>query len=182
MKKGVYVYIDGANFVYGIKTINKRYNDFMFDFEKFSNEMGRDYELKRVKYYNASLKRRLNINKWDRQQLLFNRLRKTINFEVILCKRQKRLNNLEEEFYSIKGDDIHLAVDMIMDSKEYDKAILVSGDGDFTPLIRAVKKLGKEVEICAFKDVCSSSLIKKNKFRFIDKKLINKCFYRINNL
>ena len=69
---------------------------------------------------------------------------------------------------------------MIMDATKdkYDKAILISGDGDFVPLLRAVKTLKKDVEIYAFKEICSDALIKKNKFLFIDKKLVNKCFYR----
>ena len=176
------IYIDGANFVYGIKTINSRYNDFMFDFEKLAKEICKKNELVKVNYYNASLKRKLNINKWERQQKLFNRLRKLRKFEVILCKRQKRLNNLDEEFYSIKGDDIHLAIDMIMDAtkNKYDKAVLISGDGDFAPLVRAIKRFQKEIIIYSFKEVCSDALIKKNKFTFIDKKLANKCFYREN--
>jgi uncharacterized LabA/DUF88 family protein len=178
--KRICIYIDGANFVYGIKTINSRYNDFMFDFEKLAKEICRGNELVKVNYYNASLKRKLNINKWERQQKLFNRLRKIKNFEVILCKRQKRLNKLDEEFYSIKGDDIHLAIDMIMDATKdkYDKAVLISGDGDFAPLVRAVKTLKKEIEIYAFKEICSDALIKKNEFTFIDRKLVNKCFWR----
>ncbi len=152
----------------------------MFDFEKLAKEICKGNKLVKVMYYNASLKRKLNINKLERQQKLFDRLRKLKKFEVVMCKRQKRLNNLDEEFYSIKGDDIHLVIDMIMDAtkNKYDKAILISGDGDFAPLVRAVKTLKKEIEIYTFKELCSDALIKKNKFTFIDKKLANKCFYR----
>ena len=152
----------------------------MFDFEKLSDEICKGEDLVKVNYYNASLKRKLNINKWERQQRLFDRLRKLKKFNVILCKRQKRLNMLDEEFYSIKGDDIHLAIDMIIDATKdkYDKGVLVSGDGDFAPLIRAVRSLKKDVEIYTFERICSNNLIKKNKFQFIDKKLVNKCFYR----
>ena len=180
MKKRICIYIDGANFVYGIKTLNKRYSDFMFDFERLSKEICKGNEFVNTNYYNASLKRKLNINKWERQQKLFERLRKLKKFNVILCKRQKRLNNLDEEFYSIKGDDIHLAIDMILDATKdkYDKCILISGDGDFAPLVRAIKTLKKDIEIYSFKEICSGALIKKNKFRFIDKKLANKCFWR----
>ena len=180
MKKRISIYIDGANFVYGIKTLNKKYSDFMFDFEKLAKEICGENQIIKVNYYNASLKRKLNLNKWERQQKLFNRLKKLKKFNVILCKRQKRLNKLDEEFYSIKGDDIHLAIDMILDATKdnYDKGILISGDGDFAPLVRAIKTLKKDIEIYSFKEVCSDALIKKNKFKFIDKKLANKCFYR----
>jgi len=59
-----------------------------------------------------------------------------------------------------------------------DGADLISGDGDFAPLVRAIKILKKEIEIYTFKEVCSDALIKKNKFTFINKKLVNKCFFR----
>ena len=182
MRKRICIYIDGANFVYGIKTLNKRYSDFMFDFEKLAKEICEKNEIIQVNYYNASLKRKLNINKWERQQKLFNRLRKLERFNVVLCKRQKQLNKLDEEFYSIKGDDIHLAIDMILDATKdkYDKCILISGDGDFAPLVRAIKILKKDIEIYSFKEICSGALIKRNKFKFIDKRLANKCFYREN--
>jgi len=51
-------------------------------------------------------------------------------------------------------------------------------NGDFAPLVRAIKVLKKDIKIYSFKEVCSDALIKKNKFKFIDKKLANKCFYR----
>jgi len=63
MKKKICIYIDGANFVYGIKTLNKKYSDFMFDFEKLAKEICKENQIIKVNYYNASLKRKLNINK-----------------------------------------------------------------------------------------------------------------------
>ncbi len=42
--------------------------------------------------------------------------------------------------YIVKGDDIHLATDLIVLAYKnaYDTAILVSGDGYFAPAIKAV--------------------------------------------
>lgn len=63
---------------------------------------------------------------------------------------------------------------------KYDKAILVSGDGDFTQLVDYVREERKEVEIYAFKELTSVDLINKaNKHFWIDKKTVNKFFYRI---
>jgi len=52
-----------------------------------------------------------------------------------------------------KKVDINIAVDMISLAYEdvYDRAILVSGDGDFLPVVEKLKDLGKDVEIWAFK-------------------------------
>ena len=46
----------------------------------------------------------------------FARLRKISKCEVVLCKRQKRINRDEQEYYIIKGDDIHLSLDMLRDA------------------------------------------------------------------
>jgi uncharacterized LabA/DUF88 family protein len=49
--------------------------------------------------------------------------------------------------FSIKGDDVYLATDLIKGSYEnlYDIAIIVSGDADFIPAINLVRKNGKKV-------------------------------------
>lgn len=65
---------------------------------------------------------------------------------------------------------------------KYDKSILISGDGDFTKLIDYVKKENKEVEIYAFKNLTSIDLIKKSDKHFwINKKIVNKFFWRTKN-
>ena len=35
MGERISIYIDGANFVYGLKSLNKTYSDYHFDFEAF---------------------------------------------------------------------------------------------------------------------------------------------------
>ena len=50
-----------------------------------------------------------------------------------------------------KGDwDVGLAVDAIKISGNVDSIILVSGDGDFVPLVEYLKALGKQVEVISF--------------------------------
>jgi uncharacterized LabA/DUF88 family protein len=46
-----------------------------------------------------------------------------------------------------KAVDVHLAVDMVTmaERDEYDAAYLLSADGDFTPAVKAVRSLGKNV-------------------------------------
>nr|AQS33460.1 hypothetical protein [uncultured archaeon] len=179
--KRVSVYIDGANFYYGLKTISERYSDIFFDFEKFIRSIIGNDELITIYYYNAPLKE--NLNKWVywNQMKLFERIRKIPKCEVILCKRQKRVNKDKQEYYVIKGDDIHLSLDMLRDAckDKYDKAILISGDGDFAQLADYVREENKEVEVYAFKELTSVDLINKsNRHVWIDKKTANKFFYR----
>ena len=59
-----------------------------------------------------------------------------------------------------KKVDITIAIDMISLAyeKTYDTAVLVSGDGDFVPVVRKVKELSKKVEIWAFKYSLANAL------------------------
>jgi len=68
-----------------------------------------------------------------------------------------------------KGDwDIGIAMDMIELAPKLDAIILVSGDGDFVPLVMHVKHaLGCFVEIIAFGKSCSQKLME-NSDNFMD--------------
>lgn len=183
MAKRVSIYIDGANFVYGLKTLNEKYSDYHFDFENFFKKIVEKNDLIDIFYYNASLKQRINPRRFREQQKLFARLRKITKCRVVLCKRQKRLNKDDEEYYTIKGDDISLALDMLNDAWEnkYDKAILISGDGDFAPLLKYVKNKNKKVEVVSFIEVASKNLLNEaDRFVFISKKIANRFFWRGN--
>ena len=181
MVKRISIYIDGANFVYGMKSLSPKYSDYHFDFEIFIKKIIGENDLIDILYYNASLKQAINPRRFKEQQKLLARLKKITKCKVVLCKRQKRVDADEKEYYIIKGDDIHLALDMLRDAckDKYDKAILISGDGDFTQLVNYVRQEKKEVDIYAFKDLTSVDLINKaNKHFWIDKKMVNKFFWR----
>jgi len=68
-----------------------------------------------------------------------------------------------------KGDwDIGIAMDMIELAPKLDALVLVSGDGDFVPLVMHLKHaLGCFVEIMAFGKSCSQKLVE-NADNFID--------------
>jgi uncharacterized LabA/DUF88 family protein len=55
--------------------------------------------------------------------------------------------------------DIEMVVDMMKTARNLDVAVLVSGDGDFAPAIRAVQEMGVRVEVICFKANTSSDLI-----------------------
>lgn len=178
----VSVFIDGANFYGGLKTINEKYTDNKFDFKKYIKKVVGKRKLINVYYYNASLKQQINPEIFKKQQVMFSRLRK-LGFKVILCKRQKRYHEDGTIKHVIKGDDIHLAIDMLKGAyeNEYDTAILFSGDGDFAKLVEYVSKKGKGVENHHFAETISFDLLKEcGKSVAINKKILNKFFYRGN--
>jgi uncharacterized LabA/DUF88 family protein len=53
-----------------------------------------------------------------------------------------------------KGVDIALATDLLGNAyrDNYDAAVLVAGDGDYVPLVEEVKRLGKVVHVCFFRE------------------------------
>ena len=55
--------------------------------------------------------------------------------------------------------DIELVVDMMKTARNLDVAVIVSGDGDFAPAIRAVQEMGVRVEVISFRGNTSSDLI-----------------------
>ena len=59
-----------------------------------------------------------------------------------------------------KKVDIQIAIDMVSLAYEnaYDTALLVSGDGDFVPVLKKVKELGKGVEVWAFRYSLANAL------------------------
>ncbi len=58
-----------------------------------------------------------------------------------------------------KGDwDVGLAMDAVRLAERLDVAVLVSGDGDFVPLVEYLQNRGVLVEICAFGESTSTRL------------------------
>ena len=59
-----------------------------------------------------------------------------------------------------KKVDINIAIDVVALAYEdvYDTAVLVSGDGDFLPVVKKIKELNKKAEIWAFKYSLANTL------------------------
>jgi len=55
--------------------------------------------------------------------------------------------------------DVGLAVDAIRLSSSLDAIVIVSGDGDYIPLVEYLRSMGKQVEALAFGETTSSRLI-----------------------
>lgn len=106
-------------------------------------------------------------------------------YKLGIEKREKDL----QIFYSgmKKADwDVGLTVDAIRLAPSLDAVVIVSGDGDYVPLIEYLQKSeGKHVEVAAFGETSSSKLIdvadsfidlseNKEKFLIYDRKLVNK--------
>lgn len=78
--------------------------------------------------------------------------------------------------YSEKGADVALAIDAMQVALEgkIDIAVLVTGDGDFVPLVRAIMKQGIRVMAAYFEYEHGEHK------SFINERLLNVCNYSLN--
>lgn len=82
-------------------------------------------------------------------------------FEALLkLGIETRVKDLQEYYGGLKKADwdVGIAVDAIKTSAAVDVIVLVSGDGDFVPLVEYLKNHGKRVEVMAFGKSTSSKL------------------------
>ena len=160
--KRVAVFIDGNNFYFGLRKLygkNKSLKN--FDFTKFAQYLAGKEKVVAIYYYNALLDKEHNPDKYESQKEFFEKLKQIPNFHLILCKLLKRnITGTDKFYYIIKEDDINMAVDMVENAcdNNFDVAALVSGDGDFVPAVRSVKKKGKIVKNIYFKNSSSRNL------------------------
>jgi uncharacterized LabA/DUF88 family protein len=180
MKK-VSIFIDGNNFYHGLKYHYKNnLKAIDFNFNKLIKFLIKDNSLINIFYYNASLDKNENLHKYESQKKFFDKLREIPNMNLILCRLLKRkIRNTNNYYYVLKEDDIHMAVDIVEGACDnlFDIAILVSGDGDFVPAVRAVQKRGKVIENIYFKNSSSRNLKRHcdNSFE-LTKEILDSCF------
>jgi uncharacterized LabA/DUF88 family protein len=75
---------------------------------------------------------------------------------------------------SAKGDwDMEIALDILDAAPDLDVVVLVSGDGDFTSLVRRVQAIGPRVEVLAFPRTAAKALIEvADHFQPLDRKFM----------
>ncbi|MDO8264842.1 MAG: NYN domain-containing protein [Candidatus Parcubacteria bacterium] len=73
---------------------------------------------------------------------------------------ETRVRDLQEFYGGMKKADwdVGIVIDAIRTANIIDTAVLVSGDGDFIPLVEHLRSLGRRVEVIAFGRSCSSKL------------------------
>ena len=85
------------------------------------------------------------------------------NFHAFLARHGYKVVSKDIRKYGdgkVKANlDIELVVDLMKTARNLDIAIVVSGDGDFAPAIRAVQEMGVRVEVISFRGNTSSDLI-----------------------
>src|SRR3990167_1152347 len=128
MQERVAIFIDGSNFYHSVKDTFDLHDN-QINFTKLIEILRKDKLLIGTYYYNASLDRGYNKEIYWKQQKFFAELRKIPDFHVVLCNMRKTKRSDGTFEFAVKGDDIHIATDMLSSAYEnkYDVAILVSG-------------------------------------------------------
>mgnify|MGYP001566010880 FL=1 len=127
MNKKVYAFIDASNIIYGARS-----EGWFIDQNKLLKYLKHKFSvLKAFFYYGKDSKN-------PKKEAFLNKLKK---FGYILrVKEIKRFGN------RMKANcDVDLTMDMLIKIKEYDKAIVLTGDGDFAPLFSYL--ISKKIQI-----------------------------------
>lgn len=171
MKK-ISIYIDGSNFYFSVK---KKFN-IKIDIEKFCKKLVGENKLIDIKYYISPIEQLSNPKMYAEQQSFFDKLREIKNLKIIFGRLEKRKQDGKIYFVE-KATDVNLALDLVLDAQAnvYDKAFLVSNDGDFSGAVKAViERFEKEITYIAIgnnkmisyhlKNVASKTIRLKNNF------------------
>lgn len=143
----VAIFIDGENIHYSAKHLNMR-----LDYLKLCRLLAGERRLVRSYFYTA-------VSSQSEGKIDFINFLKLNGFTVV-TREVKSFNEPEGGGRSIRGAlDMELAMDVVDLAPQLDSVILCSGDGDFCPLISAVARRGKHVEVCGLREMTSTDLI-----------------------
>jgi uncharacterized LabA/DUF88 family protein len=133
----IIVFIDNSNIFKGFRKYNIK-----VDYEKLKNFIVHGRELQSIFLYEGVVYPMSPEKKKWYSEL------STRSGYVIKASFNKIASNGVVE----KKVDIRIAIDMVSLAYEnaYDTAVLVSGDGDFLPVVKKVKELDKTTEVWAF--------------------------------
>lgn len=148
-KENNYAFIDGQNLYLAIRELGWK-----LDYKKFRIYLAEKYNVKKAYMFMGFL---------PSNQELYNFLQ-TVGFILVF----KPI--LEAKDHDIKGNvDAELVLQAMIDIREYQKALIVTGDGDFYCLVKHLDVIGKLLRVLAPSVENCSSLLKKvagNKIAF----------------
>ena len=155
-KERVSIFIDGSNLYHNLKRCGIKTT-----FEEIIKKLETKREVANIFYYTALLDKDFNEKRYMKHKKFLDKIKQIPKFNVVLCNLRKTILEDGSTKFTIKGDDVYLANDLIKGAYEdlYDIAIIVSGDEDFIPAIKTIQALNKKV-INAFFPKSSSYLLR----------------------
>lgn len=169
----VQIFVDQSNLY---KAVQSEYGR-KLDYSKLAQKLLGDRKLVRINIYISELNPDKEETRAASQQRFIHALRCTPF--VTVRTRPLRYNPDDDQDKWEKGIDILVATDMLSQAyaNGYDSMILISGDGDYAPVLEEIKKMGKRVENAFLKRSRSAALISVcDVFLDLDEKLLRDCF------
>ena|ERR1035437_867413 len=153
----IYVFIDASNLWQAQKA-----GGHFLDYQKTIDYIKKLYSGTSIKvyYYTAYPATGTRTYSLDGKHKFYTFLKKGLKFEV-RKKKLKRISVIDEhgEIIQEKGNmDVEMTIDAVYFSKNYDTAVLFSGDSDFLALVNYLKRGGKKVYIFSSKNNVSQEL------------------------
>ena len=142
----VAIFIDGENIHYSAKHLNMR-----LDYLKLCRKLAGPRRLVRSYFYTALSSQ--SEGKIDFVNFLM------LNGFAVVTLVVKSFNDAEGGRTVRSCLDMHLAIDVLEMAPTLDTVIICTGDGDFVPLVEAVGRTGRHVEVCALREMTSTDLI-----------------------
>lgn len=127
-----YAFIDASNIIYGARA-----EGWLIDQKKLFAYLRRRFRTSDLFFY---------FGKDDKNKEQEKFLKKLTSFGYTLRVKQIKRYGLRQK----ANCDVDLTMDMLLLKDKYDRAIVLTGDGDFLPLFTYLKKEGKEIIILAF--------------------------------
>lgn len=148
-KKKIAIFIDAANIFYSTQTLGWR-----LDYQKFLDYWKKKGSVGGAYFYTAVISTRT-------KQLKFYKALKRIGYEVI-TRELKIIKDRKNKIVVHKGNfDVKLAIDIVLKAKEFDIAILASGDSDFETVVEYLQTIKKKVIVVSSRGHISRELARR---------------------
>ena len=148
------VFIDASNIYFSEKTLGWR-----IDFQKLLEYFQQNTDLWRISFYGT-------LNPENERERRFHDFLEMIGY-IVRHKKIKFIrdaNDIRRGGHHKGNMDVDLTIDAVDLKNEYDSFILLSGDGDFEPLLKYMKIHKKRCIIISTKKHVSIELIRQAKF------------------
>ena len=162
-KEKVIIFVDNSNLFHSFQELN-----FHCDYDKLKKVITNKRDLIEIILYTGIM---YPVKQKDKAWLMkLKELGYTVNTRAIKVAPNGR--KIEKRI------DVLMAVDIISSAYEvsYDTVVLVSGDGDFVPVVKKLRNLNIKIEVWSFKNLLSEQL--KDVVGVSNINYINKIYYK----
>ena len=128
-KKATYAFIDASNIIYGARA-----EGWFIDQKKLFRYLKKKFSTSKAFFYYGK------DSKNEKQEKFLKKL-KTFGYAL----RVKAIKRFGERTKA--NCDVDMAFYLMREIKNYDRILVLSGDGDFLPVLKYLRKIGKEIII-----------------------------------